>query len=289
MEASSVRAPRPRHPAAADGPGAGERFLRNFADPVRGAIEESGRMAVFAGRTLLELRGVWRYTAEILRQAGILIVGSAAIIWLMEFVMGAECGLEANYVLRGYGATIYSGVFTAWCANREMGPYMWGYIVSAKVGCGLVAEIGSMRINEELDAMESTGLNPMRYVVATRLVAAWLALPLIYLIGLGFHQLADYVIVVRQIQEVSQGGWGLIHWAFQDPKDILFSEVKAMAMATGIVIVAMYYGFTARGGPVGVGTATAKSMILNLILVHVVGSLGTMVFWGLNPRGPIGG
>jgi phospholipid/cholesterol/gamma-HCH transport system permease protein len=288
MEASALRAPRSRQPAPS-GPGTGERFLRNLNEPIRATLEEAGAMSVFIGRTLLELRGVWRYTAEILRQAGILIVGSAAIIWLMEFVMGAECGLEANYVLRGYGATIYSGVFTAWCANREMAPYMWGYIVSAKIGCGLVAEIGSMRINEELDAMESTGLNPMRYVVATRLVAAWLALPLIYLVGLGFHELADYVIIVRQIQEVSQGGWELIHWAFQDPTDVLYSEMKAMAMGTGIVLVAMYYGYHAKGGPVGVGTATAKSMILNLILVHIVGSLGTMIFWGLNPRGPIGG
>jgi phospholipid/cholesterol/gamma-HCH transport system permease protein len=287
VEASALRTPRPRQPAS--GPSAGERFLRNLSEPLRATVEEAGAMSVFTGRTLLELRGVWRYTAEILRQAGILIVGSAAIIWLMEFVMGAECGLEANYVLRGYGATIYSGVFTAWCANREMAPYMWGYIVSAKIGCGLVAEIGSMRINEELDAMESTGLNPMRYVVATRLVAAWLAMPFIYLVGLGIHQLADYVIIVRQIQEVSQGGWELIHWAFQDPMDILYSEIKAMAMGTGIVLVAMYYGYHAKGGPVGVGTATAKSMILNLILVHIVGSLGTMIFWGLNPRGPIGG
>jgi phospholipid/cholesterol/gamma-HCH transport system permease protein len=288
MEASAVRSPRVRGDADR-APGTAERFGRNLADPLRGAVGEMGQMAVFFARTLAELRGVWRYTSEILRQAGILIVGSAAIIWLMEFVMGAECGLEANYVLRGYGATIYSGVFTAWCANREMAPYMWGYIVSAKIGCGLVAEIGSMRINEELDAMESTGLNPMRYVVATRLVAAWLALPLIYLVGLGIHQLADYVIIVRQIGEVSQGGWELIHWAFQDPKDILFSLTKAMAMGTAIVMVAMYYGYHAKGGPVGVGTATAKSMILNLILVHIIGSLGTMLFWGLNPRGPIGG
>jgi phospholipid/cholesterol/gamma-HCH transport system permease protein len=203
--------------------------------------------------------------------------------------MGAECATEANYVLRGYGATIYSGVFTAWCSNREMGPYMWGYIVSAKIGCGLVAEIGSMRINEELDAMEAQGLNPLRYVVATRLVAAWLTFPMLYFVGLTIHELADYTIIVRQIGEVSQGGWELIHWSFQDPVDLLYGQAKILTMGTAIVLVAMYYGYHARGGPVGVGTATARSMILNLILVHIIGSLGTMIFWGLNPRGPIGG
>jgi phospholipid/cholesterol/gamma-HCH transport system permease protein len=207
----------------------------------------------------------------------------------MEFIMGLECGIEANYVLRGYGASIYSGVFTAWCAVREMAPYMWGYILSAKVGCGLVAELGSMRINDEIDAMETIGLNPMRYLIATRLVAAWMTFPFIYIVGLAMHFLANYVIIVVQIGEVSQGGWELIHWGFQNPLDIFYSEMKIMVMGTLIVLVGMYYGYRAKGGPVGVGAATAKSMILNLILVHIVGSLFTMLFWGLHPNAPIGG
>ena len=89
--------------------------------------------------------------------------------------------------------------------------------------------------------------------------------------------------------EVSQGGYSLIFWQFQNPPDLLFSAVKAMFMATVIVLVGCYYGYTAGGGPVGVGTATAKSMVLNIVLVHLIGALGTQVFWGANPRAPIGG
>jgi phospholipid/cholesterol/gamma-HCH transport system permease protein len=69
----------------------------------------------------------------------------------------------------------------------------------------------------------------------------------------------------------------------------MYSVIKAMFMATAIVLVGMYYGYTAGGGPVGVGTATAKSMVLNVVLVHLIGMLGTQVFWGANPRAPIGG
>lgn len=246
-------------------------------------------MSAFAGRAFASVPGSFRYFSEILRQAGILITGSALIIVFMEFIIGLQCGTEANYVLRGYGATNYSGVFTSWCAVREMAPYMFGYIVAAKIGCGLVAELGSMRINEEIDAMESLGLNPMRYLIATRLVAAWITLPLIYLVGLAAHFAANFVVIVVQVGEVSQGGWEQVHWAFQNPADILFSEIKILAMGTIIVLVGMYYGYTARGGPVGVGTATAKSMILNLVLIHIVGSIGTMIFWGLTPNAPIGG
>src|SRR5262249_53474868 len=101
--------------------------------------------------------------------------------------------------------------------------------------------------------------------------------------------LASYVSVVQQIGDVSSGGYELIFWMFQNPPDLLFSLTKGMVMATAIVLVGCYYGYTASGGPVGVGTATAKSMVLNIILVHIIGMLGTVVFWGANPRAPIGG
>ena len=71
--------------------------------------------------------------------------------------------------------------------------------------------------------------------------------------------------------------------------DLLFSVIKAMTMGTVVVLVGCYYGYHVTGGPVGVGTATAKSMALNIVLVHIIGMLGTQIFWGTNPRAPIGG
>jgi phospholipid/cholesterol/gamma-HCH transport system permease protein len=94
---------------------------------------------------------------------------------------------------------------------------------------------------------------------------------------------------VQQIGEVSRGGYLDIFWMFQNPQDLVYSLSKGMVMATAIVLVGCYYGYNARGGPVGVGTATAKSMVLNIVLVHLIGMLGTQLFWGANPRAPIGG
>ena len=93
-----------------------------------------------------------------------------------------------------------------------------------------------------------------------------------------------YLAVVQQIGYVSSGGYLLIFWQFQAPPDYLYSLIKAMFMATAIVLVGCYYGYNASGGPVGVGRATAKSMVLNIVLVHIIGMLGTQVFWGTNPR-----
>ena len=180
-------------------------------------------------------------------------------------------------------------MFAAWCDLRELVPYAFGYMMAAKVGTGIVAELGAMRISDEIDALEVMGINSMTFLCAT---ACWppgwcCRSSTSPAIGAGFF--ASYLAVVQQIGEVSSGGYFLIFWMFQNPPDLLYSVIKGMAMATAIVLVGCYYGYNASGGPVGVGTATAKSMVLNIVLVHLIGMLGTQVFWGANPRAPIGG
>jgi phospholipid/cholesterol/gamma-HCH transport system permease protein len=254
-------------------------------------LDSFGEIARFGGRvagTVYSGR-VFRFFGESLRQAGILILGSALIIWFFVFVFGLQCGILGAYLLRANGAPAYAGVFSAWCDLREIMPYAFGYMLAAKVGTGIVAELGAMRISDEIDAMEVMGIPPITFLCATRLLAAWIALPFIYLVGIGVMFGASYISVVQQIGDVSSGGYELIFWMFQNPPDLIFSLIKGMFMATAIVIVGCYYGYTASGGPVGVGTATAKSMVLNIILVHIIGMLGTLIFWGSNPRAPIGG
>jgi phospholipid/cholesterol/gamma-HCH transport system permease protein len=232
---------------------------------------------------------VFRFFGEALRQAGLLILSSTLVIWGLIFIIGLQCGIEGAYFNRAVGSPAYAGVFAAWCDLRELVPYAFGYMMAAKVGTGIVAELGSMRISDEIDALEVMGISSMTFLCATRLLAAWLVLPFMYLAGIGAGFFASYLAVVQQIGEVSSGGYFLIFWMFQNPPDLLYSVIKAMTMATVIVLVGCYYGYNASGGPVGVGTATAKSMVLNIVLVHLIGMLGTQVFWGANPRAPIGG
>jgi phospholipid/cholesterol/gamma-HCH transport system permease protein len=237
---------------------------------------------VYSGR-------VFQFFGEALRQAGVLILGSTIVIWGLVFILGLQCGIEGAYVTRSVGAPAYAGNFAAWCDLREVIPYAFGYMMSAKVGTGIVAELGAMRISDEIDALEVMGIQPVTFLAATRLLAAWMVLPFMYLAAIGVGFLASYIAVVEQVGETSGGGYFLIFWMFQNPPDLIFSLIKGMVMATAIVIVGCYYGYTASGGPVGVGTATAKSMVLNIVLVHIIGMMGTLVFWGANPRAPIGG
>ena len=189
-------------------------------------------------RSVYGLR-VFRFFGEALRQAGILILSSTLVIWGLVFIIGLQCGIEGAYFNRSVGAPAYAGVFSAWCDLRELVPYAFGYMMAAKVGTGIVAELGSMRISDEIDALEVMGIDSMLFLCATRLLAAWMVLPFMYIAAVGAGFFASYLAVVQQIGEVSSGGFFLIFWMFQNPPDLLYSVIKGMVMATVIVLVGL--------------------------------------------------
>jgi phospholipid/cholesterol/gamma-HCH transport system permease protein len=250
-----------------------------------------GRFLQFVGRVVGSIYSgkVLGFFGEALRQAGILILGSSLIVFGLVFVLGLQCGIEGAYAARTVGAPYVSGAITALCDLREITPYAFGYMMAAKVGTGMVAELGSMRISDEVDALDAMGINSLIYLCGTRLLGMWMIIPFVYIGAIAVGFIGSYIAVVLQIGEVSAGGYFEIFWSFQDPVDLLYSTIKGMAMATLVVIVGCYYGYHASGGPVGVGTATAKSMVANILGVHAIGMLGTQIFWGGNPRSPIGG
>src|ERR687896_2068056 len=179
---------------------------RYLAAP-RDWISSLGDIAKFAARDFGEVFGlrVFRFFGEALRQAGVLILGSTMVIWSLAFILGLQCGIEGAYFNRSVGAPAYAGVFSAWCDLREIMPYAFGYMMAAKVGTGLVAEIGAMQINDEVDALEVMGISSMTFLVATRLLAAMMTLPFMYLAGIGIGFFASYIAVVHQIGDVSAG------------------------------------------------------------------------------------
>ncbi len=258
---------------------------------MRTAFAPFGEMLRFFLKTITGVTTgrVLKFTGEVLRQAGILIVGSVLIVLGLVFILGLQCGIEGAYGSRAVGAASTVGAFTALCDLREVTPYAFGYMMAAKVGTGIVAELGSMRISDEIDALEVLGIESMVFLCSTRLLAMWIVLPFVYLTAVAVGFVGSYIAVVEQIGEVSAGGYFQIFWQFQDPIDLLYSAIKGMGMAIFVVLVGCYYGYNARGGPVAVGTATAKSMVANILGIHVIGLLGTQLFWGGNARAPIGG
>ncbi|HEY7010081.1 MAG TPA: ABC transporter permease, partial [Jatrophihabitantaceae bacterium] len=140
---------------------------------LRNWVESAGEIFKFCGRVLGDVYSlrVLRFFGESLRQAGILIISSTLVIWGLVFIIGLQCGIEGAYFNRSVGAPAYAGVFSAWCDLRELVPYAFGYMMAAKVGTGIVAELGSMRISDEIDALEVMGIDSLLFLCATRLLA----------------------------------------------------------------------------------------------------------------------
>src|SRR5437588_9842793 len=191
-------------------------MVRSWLVVPRDWVASFGVIAKFCGRVVAHVYGlrVFRFFGEALRQSGILILSSTLVIWGLVFISGLECGIEGAYFNRSIGAPAYSGVFAAWCDLREIVPLAFGYMMAAKVGTGIVAALGSMRIADEIDALEAMGISGMTILCATRLLGAWMVLPFVYLCAIGAGFFASWLAVVEQIGDVSSGGFFLIFWQF---------------------------------------------------------------------------
>jgi phospholipid/cholesterol/gamma-HCH transport system permease protein len=255
----------------------------------QGPLATAGDVAEFTVRTAVSLRFVRHYWGEALRQAALIAVGSTGVIVAIAFFAGGSCGLESSTLARAFGTAPVAAGFSAWCTLREVVPFVFGYVLAAKVGCGLVAELGAMRVGEEVDALETMGVRPRAFLVGTRVVGAFLALPAAYLLALAGSYSAAYLMSVVRFGDVSPGTWKLFFFMWQDAGDLAYSLLKGFAITVFVVSVALYHGFELReGGAAEVGLATARSMAINIVGVTLISALGTLVFWGANPRLPFG-
>ena len=251
------------------------------------AVDVAGEYASFALRGLAGLRRVGDYGAEGLRQIAFLVTGSVLVIVWISFLAGASCGIEAEAISRAVGSGILGPLFSAFCTTREVVPFIFGFIVAAKVGGGIVAQIGAMRVNEEVDALEVMGIPSITYLVSTRMLAALVVMPIAYLLALAAGQGAAWLMSFVRSGQISQGSWELVFYTALDPLDIVYSVVKGLVISFAVIVTALYFGYRVRGGPVEVGVATAQSMAVNLIVVTVLNMVMTFLFWGFNPNLPI--
>jgi phospholipid/cholesterol/gamma-HCH transport system permease protein len=252
-----------------------------------GILHDLGEILRFSGRVFKALPKAWTFPSEIFRQVGILILGSSAVILLMEMIIAAECALEGHYLLRQLGVGSYTGLFTS-LGGYNITPVMWGWILSSKVGSGIVAELGAMRISDEVDALEVMGIDSMAYLVATRLWALVIYLPFVAMVAIGLSDIVYWAMNVILFQSYSYGQFLDVHFGFITWSDMLAEVWHMYITGTLIVLCASYYGYNAKGGPVGVGRNTAKSMIINMALISLLGAVINQFFFsGYGPRAPI--
>lgn len=252
-------------------------------------IEGTGSFCAFLGSVVRAApRTVRLYPAEILRQATAIIRSNAVVIAAMLFMLGGLFTMAIDFLFGGLGLDSYLGAAPPVVMLRGCAQVVFGWILAAKMGCGLVAELGSMRISEEIDALEVMGVSSLHYLVVTKVLGAMLVLPSLFVIGLLINFTSSQLFAVELLQSVSAGGFRNINYLFQGPYEFWVSLVWATAVAAGVTTIACFFGYTASGGPVGVGLATARSMLVNLLFISVSSMIIAQAFYGLNPSAPLG-
>jgi phospholipid/cholesterol/gamma-HCH transport system permease protein len=254
-----------------------------------GTMEEIGELTIYAGRTIRSLPGAARYSSEVFRQLSLLIRSTTLLVAAMVMFIAIAATNYGYYFLKSAGASDYIGLINGLAGPRLEAALVFGYAFAAKVGCGIVGEIGSMKVNEELDAYDSEGVTARRFVVATRVLAALLYTPIITPVALLAANLGAYVQTVFVLHAVPAQTFFHFDWANQAVGDQLFTFVMIFFVAMVIVLVSCYYGTTTRGGPAGVGASVARSLVINLVMIHVILGLGDFFVYGTTLGLPIGG
>jgi phospholipid/cholesterol/gamma-HCH transport system permease protein len=219
--------------------------------------------------------------ADITIGPGALIVGGGMffVVVSIAFFTGTEVGLEGFTGLAQIGAQAFTGVVSSLANTREITPLVAGIALAAQVGAGFTAQLGAMRISEEVDALEVMGINSVVYLVATRVWAALITMIPLYLAALFSSYLATELIVTKFFG-LSTGTYQHYFQLFLPPIDIFYSFLKAIAFAILVALIHCFYGYNVRGGPAEVGVAVGRAIRLSIIMIVLVNLLLSLVLFG---------
>lgn len=261
-------------------------------------LEDTGRQVVFHGRVYASVpTALVRYKREVLRliaevslgTGGLAVIGGTVVIVVfMTAAIGVEVGLQGYSSLANVGVEALAGFVSSYANTREAAPVIAGVALTATVGAGFTAQLGAMRISEEIDALEVMAVRSVPYLVTTRIIAGFVAIiPLYSLAVLGSFAATRLVVTVAYGQ--SGGTYDHYFSAFLVPSDLLWSFVKALAMSVVVMSVHCYHGFAATGGPAGVGQAVGKAVRGSLIGVMLVDLLLDLAIYGADSSVHISG
>lgn len=262
------------------------------------SLGELGMQVSFYGRCLAGIPKALRsYPKEVLRLlaevslgrgALMLVAGTLGIIVFETLAAGGVVGLVGYQGLRQIGIQPYIGFLSAYFNTREVAPLIAASALTATVGAGFTAQLGAMRISEEVDALETMAIHSVPYLVTTRIIAAAIAVVPLYLIGLmGTYGATEAVSLVYY--GLTSGTYEHYFDLFLPPIDIVYSFGKVIVFSVLLTLVCCYYGYHASGGPAGVGMAVGRAVRLALVMVVVADFFLSLALWGSTPTVRIAG
>jgi len=240
------------------------------------------RALAWTPRTLTRyLRETLRLLAEVSFGSGALAVigGTIGVMVGLSVFTGTVVGLQGFTALNQIGTSAFAGFVSAYFNTREIAPLVAGLALSATVGSGFTAQLGAMRISEEIDALEVMGIPSLPYLVTTRIIAGFVAIIPLYVIGLLTSYLAARFITVEFYGQ-SAGTYDHYFNLFLPPVDVLWSFGKVLVFAVVIILTHCYYGYRASGGPAGVGIAVGRAVRTAIVTTSLLDFFLSLAIWG---------
>ncbi|MGH3413017.1 MAG: MlaE family ABC transporter permease [Marmoricola sp.] len=252
-------------------------------------LEEYGDQLLFYAKALAWTpRAISRYKREIgstLAEVAFgvgglsVIAGTVGVIAFLAFFAGTEVGIQGYASLSQIGVAKFTAFISAYFNTREVAPLVSSIALAATVGCGYTARLGAMRINEEIDALEVMGIPSLPFLVTTRMVAGFLAVIPLYIVALCASYLSPRLITTL-IYHQAPGTYDHYFIQFLPPADVLWSFGKLIFLAVMIILIHCYYGYTASGGPAGVGMAVGRAIRTSIVTVVVADFFLSFAIWG---------
>ncbi|MFI1168003.1 MlaE family ABC transporter permease [Streptomyces sp. NPDC020801] len=267
-----------------------DRPLRSLEE-LGGQLSFYGRSLAWTGRTLRRYKKeVLRLLAEVSFGRGALAVvgGTVGVIAFLSFFTGTEVGLQGYAALNQLGTSNFVAFLSAYFNTREIAPLVAGLALSATVGAGFTAQLGAMRISEETDALEVMGVPSLPFLVTTRMIAGFVAVIPLYVIGVLSSYLAARTITTGYYGQ-STGTYDHYFHQYLPPVDVFWSFGKVIVFAVLIILVHCYYGYHASGGPAGVGVAVGRAVRTSIVAINVLDFFLSLAIWGANTTVRIAG
>ncbi|MBJ8342012.1 ABC transporter permease [Antrihabitans sp. YC3-6] len=265
--------------------------LKRGTDRAIRPIESTGYAMSFVWHALaaipLTLR---RYRAQTMRTItdmtwgrGSVIVGGGTVpvLVILGVAIGAGVGIQGYTTLNLVGLGPLTGIVSAFANTRELAPIAAAIGFAAQAGCRMTAEIGSMRISEEIDALESLGLKSIPFVVTTRVIAGAVTIVPTFLVALVLSYFSCSAIVLI-VHGQSPGVYGHYFFQFVNLYDIGAATLKILVFGVAVILIHCYHGFVATGGPEGVGVASGRAVRASFIAIIGLDMVLTLLLWGIN-------
>ncbi|BBZ42657.1 MlaE family ABC transporter permease [Mycobacterium conspicuum] len=267
--------------------------LNKYGGAASRGLDVAGQMTWFALQSIGNIpNALSRYRKETLRlvaQIGMgtgamaVVGGTVAIVGFVTLSGSSLVAIQGFASLGNIGVEAFTGFFAALINVRIAAPVVTGIAMAATVGAGATAELGAMRISEEIDALEVMGIKSISFLASTRVIAGMVVIIPIYALAIIMCFLSPQV-TTTVLYGQSHGTYDHYFRTFLRPDDVFWSFLEAIIITLVVMVTHCYYGYNAGGGPVGVGEAVGRSMRFSLVSVQVVVLSAALALYGVNPN-----